>query len=139
MVEEAERRVQRGRSYSIVDEVDNILIDEARTPLISSGPAREQSHEYRRFAQLAKRLSPDVHFEIEDKRKTIVITEEGIEAIERELKVENLYSPENAVLSHFTENAIRAEHIYLRDREYVVQGNEVVIVDEFTPSFASSA
>ena len=132
MVEEAERRVQRGRSYSIVDEVDNILIDEARTPLIISGPAREQSHEYRRFAQLAKRLSPDVHFEIEDKRKTIVITEEGIEAIERELKVENLYSPENDVLSHFTENAIRAEHIYLRDREYVVQGNEVVIVDEFT-------
>ena len=132
MVEEAGRRVQRGRNYAIVDEVDNILIDEARTPLIISGPAREQSHEYRRFAQLAKRLSPDVHFEIEDKRKTIVITEEGIEAIERELKVENLYSPENDVLSHFTENAIRAEHIYLRDREYVVQGNEVVIVDEFT-------
>ena len=81
---------------------------------------------------MAKRLSPDDHLEIEDKLKTIVITEEGIEAIERELKVEILYSPENDVLSHFTENAIRAEHIYLRDREYVVQGNEVVIVDEFT-------
>ncbi|MCH8230251.1 MAG: preprotein translocase subunit SecA [Chloroflexi bacterium] len=132
MVDEAERRVQRGRSYAIVDEVDNILIDEARTPLIISGPAREQGQEYRKFAQLAKKLIPDVHFEIEEKRKTIVLSEEGIVAIERELKVENLYGPENDVLSHFAENAIRAEHIYGRDREYVVQENEVVIVDEFT-------
>jgi preprotein translocase subunit SecA len=132
MVEQADRRVQRGRSYAIVDEVDNILIDEARTPLIISGPAREQGQEYRRFAQVAKRLTPDVHFEIEDKRKTIVLTEEGIAAIERELKVENLYAPENDVLSHFTENAIRAQHIYAKDTEYVVQGQEVVLVDEFT-------
>jgi preprotein translocase subunit SecA len=132
MVEQADRRVQRGRAYAIVDEVDNILIDEARTPLIISGPAREQGQEYRRFAQLAKRLSPDLHFEIEDKRKTIVLTEEGIAAIERELKVENLYAPENDVLSHFTENAIRAQHVYASDREYVVQGQDVVLVDEFT-------
>ncbi|MDA1279016.1 MAG: preprotein translocase subunit SecA [Chloroflexi bacterium] len=132
MVETADRRVQRGRNYVIVDEVDNILIDEARTPLIISGPAREQSQEYRRFAVLAKRLTPDVHFEIEEKRKTIVLTEEGIAAVERELKVENLYGPENDVLSHFTENAIRAEYIYARDREYVVQNEEVIIVDEFT-------
>jgi len=132
MVEEADRRVQRGRVYAIVDEVDNILIDEARTPLIISGPAREQSQEYRRFAQLAKRLSADLHFEIEDKRKTIVLTEEGIAAVEKELSVENLYAPENDVLSHFTENAIRAQHIYARDREYVVQGKDVVLVDEFT-------
>jgi preprotein translocase subunit SecA len=132
MVEDAERRVQRGRVYAIVDEVDNILIDEARTPLIISGPAREQSQEYRRFAQLAKRLSSDVHFEIEDKRKTIVLTEEGIAAVEKELKVENLYAPENDVLSHFTENAIRAQHVYAKDREYVVQGKDVVLVDEFT-------
>ena len=132
MVEVADRRVQRGRSYAIVDEVDNILIDEARTPLIISGPAREQSQEYRKFAQLAKKLTPDVHFEIEAKHKTIVLSEEGIQAIERELKVENLYGPENDVLSHFAENAIRAEHIYGRDREYVVQDGGVVIVDEFT-------
>jgi preprotein translocase subunit SecA len=132
MVETAERRVQRGRTYAIVDEVDNILIDEARTPLIISGPAREQSQEYRRFAQLAKRLSPDLHFEIEDKRKTIVLTEEGIAAVEKELSVENLYAPENDVLSHFTENAIRAQHIYAKDREYVVQGKDVILVDEFT-------
>ena len=132
MVDEADRRVQRGRNYAIVDEVDNILIDEARTPLIISGPAREQGQEYRKFAQLAKRLSPDLHFEIEDKRKSIVLSEEGIQAIERELKVENLYGPENDVLSHFSENAIRAEHVYARDREYVVQNNEVIIVDEFT-------
>jgi len=132
MVEEADRRVQRGRIYAIVDEVDNILIDEARTPLIISGPAREQSQEYRRFAQLAKRLNPDLHFEIEDKRKTIVLTEEGIAAVEKELKVENLYAPENDVLSHFTENAIRAQHVYAKDREYVVDGKDVVLVDEFT-------
>ena len=133
MVDEADRRVQRGRVFAIVDEVDNILIDEARTPLIISGPAREQGQEYRKFAQLAKKLVPDVHFEIEDKRKTIVLSEEGIQAIERELQVDNLYGSENDVLSHFAENAIRAEHIYARDREYVVQDNsEVVIVDEFT-------
>jgi len=132
MVEEGDRRVQRGRKYAIVDEVDSILIDEARTPLIISGPAREQSQEYRRFAVLAKRLSPETHFEIEDKRKTIMLTDEGIAAVERELKVENLYAPENDVLSHFTENAIRAEHVYAKDREYVVQGQEIVLVDEFT-------
>lgn len=132
MVEEADRRVQRSRAYAIVDEVDSILIDEARTPLIISGPAKEQGQEYRRFAVLAKRLSPDVHFEIEDKRKTIILSDEGIAAVEKELKVENLYAPENDVLSHFTENAIRAEHVYDRDREYVVQGQEVVLVDEFT-------
>jgi len=132
MVEEADRRVQRSRSYAIVDEVDSILIDEARTPLIISGPAKEQGQEYRKFAVLAKRLSPDTHFEIEDKRKTIVLTEEGIVAIEKELKIDNLYGVENDVLSHFTENAIRAEHVYAKDREYVVQGQEVVLVDEFT-------
>ncbi|MEE8045914.1 MAG: preprotein translocase subunit SecA, partial [Dehalococcoidia bacterium] len=132
MVEQAERRVQRGLAYAIVDEVDSILIDEARTPLIISGPAKEQGQEYRRFAQLAKRLTPDVHFEIEDKRKTIVLTEEGIGAIERELNVDNLYGPENDVLSHFAENAIRAQHIYANDREYVIQGSEIVLVDEFT-------
>jgi len=132
MVDEADRRVQRGRVYAIVDEVDNILIDEARTPLIISGPAKEQSHEYRKFAVLAKRLTADLHFEIEDKRKTIVLTEEGIAAVERELNVDNLYGVENDVLSHFTENAIRAEHVYSKDREYVVQGQDVVLVDEFT-------
>jgi len=132
MVEEIDRRVQRGRVYAIVDEVDSILIDEARTPLIISGPAKEQGQEYRKFAVLAKRLAADVHFEIEDKRKTIVLTEEGIAAVERELNIDNLYGVENDVLSHFTENAIRAEHVYARDREYVVQGHDVVIVDEFT-------
>jgi preprotein translocase subunit SecA len=132
MVEEIDRRVQRGRVYAIVDEVDSILIDEARTPLIISGPAKEQGQEYRKFAVLAKRLAADVHFEIEDKRKTIVLTEEGIAAVERELNIDNLYGVENDVLSHFTENAIRAEHVYARDREYVVQGQDVVIVDEFT-------
>jgi len=132
MVDDAERRVQRGRVYAIVDEVDNILIDEARTPLIISGPARDQGQEYRKFAQLARKLRPDEHFEIEEKRKTIVLHEEGIERVEQELKIENLYSPDNNVLSHFVENAIRAEHVYEKNREYVVQNNEVVIVDEFT-------
>jgi len=132
MVDDADRRVQRGRVYAIVDEVDNILIDEARTPLIISGPARDQGQEYRKFAQLARKLRPDEHFEIEEKRKTIVLHEEGIERVEQELKIENLYSHDNNVLSHFVENAIRAEHVYEKNREYVVQNNEVVIVDEFT-------
>ena len=132
MVDSKERMVQSKLAYAIVDEVDNILIDEARTPLIISGPARESGQEYRRFSQVARQLRRDRDFEIDDAKKTIAMTEDGIERVERALKVDNLYSPENQALSHFVENAIRAESMYQRDVQYVVRGNEIVIVDEFT-------
>ena len=132
MVDALERKVQRNRAYAIVDEVDNILIDEARTPLIISGPARDKGQEYRRFAQMSTRLARDDDFEVDEKRKAISLTDEGINKVERLLAIDNLYSPENDVLSHFVENAIRAEFLYQRDREYVVRDTEIVIVDEFT-------
>jgi preprotein translocase subunit SecA len=132
MVDSLERMVQRPLAYAIVDEVDNILIDEARTPLIISGPARESGQEYRKFAQLARQLKRDRDFEIDDAKRTIAMTEEGISRVERALGVENLYSPDNQSLSHFVENSIRAQNMYLKDVQYVVRGNDIVIVDEFT-------
>ncbi|MDP5876201.1 MAG: preprotein translocase subunit SecA [Dehalococcoidia bacterium] len=132
MVDKAESLVQRPLIYAIVDEVDNILIDEARTPLIISGPARDSSQEYLRFAQLARRLSDGEHFTIDDRSQAISLTEEGIELVERQLNIENLYDPSNYELTHFVENAVRAEFVYLRDKQYVVQDREVLIVDENT-------
>lgn len=132
MVDRLERVVQRGHAYAIVDEVDNILIDEARTPLIISGPAPDKGHEYARYAQLARRLSRGEDFDIDEKTKQISLSQEGISKIERALNIPNLYAPENYVMTHFVENAIRAEHVYDRDRDYVVRDGEVVIVDQFT-------
>ncbi len=132
MVDDVDHMVQRDPCYAIVDEVDNILIDEARTPLIISGPARESGQEYRRFSQLAKRLRLGEHYEIDEKLKSISLTPEGIATLEKALNVENLYDPRHDALTHFIENAVRAEALYQRDREYVVRNNEVLIVDEFT-------
>ena len=132
MVDNYEQKVQKSRNFAIVDEVDNILIDEARTPLIISGPAKEQAGEYKRFSRLAKRLQQGKDFEIEEKRKNISLTEIGIKNIENILGINNLYSPENNVLSHFSENAIRAEFVYEKNREYVIQNSQIIIVDEFT-------
>ena len=132
MVDKAESLVQRPLKYAIVDEVDNILIDEARTPLIISGPARDSSQEYQRFAQLARRLSQDEHFTIDDRSQAISLSEDGIELVERQLNVDNLYDPANYELTHFVENAIRSEFVYLRDKQYVVRDGEVLIVDENT-------
>ena len=132
MVDKVESLVQRPLKFAIVDEVDNILIDEARTPLIISGPARDSSQEYQRFAQLARRLSQNNHFTIDDRSQAISLSEEGIELVERQLNVDNLYDPANYELTHFVENAIRAEFVYLRDKQYVVRDGEVLIVDENT-------
>ncbi len=134
MVGRPEDRVQKGLTYAIVDEVDNILIDEARTPLLISGPGIETDRNYSRFASLATRLKPDTDFEVDLKRKNVALTEVGSEKAERILGVETLYSEtgEDNELPHLVENAIRAEHIYLRDREYVVRDGEIILVDEFT-------
>ena len=132
MSETSEKKVQKGREFAIVDEVDNILIDEARTPLIISGPAKDKGNEYRKFARLAKTLKEDEDFEIEIKRRSIIFTDLGISKIEENLGVQNLYDPDNDVLSHFIENAVRAEYVYEKNRDYVIQEKEILIVDEFT-------
>ena len=134
MVSRPEDRVQNGLAYGIVDEVDNILIDEARTPLLISGPGIETGRDYSRFSSLAARLKPEIDFEVDLKRKNVSLTEVGSEKAERMLGVQTLYSEsgEDHELPHLVENAIRAEHIYLRDREYVVRDGEIILVDEFT-------
>ena len=132
MVVELAQRVQRQRKYAIVDEVDNILIDEARTPLIISGPAEESAKEYQRFARLAPTLQPVQDYTIDEKHRSVSLTGEGMSKMERALNVQNLYSAENFGLVHFLENALKARATFERDKEYVVVDGEVVIVDEFT-------
>ncbi len=129
-------------SFAVIDEVDNLLIDEARTPLIISGPADEPSPLYRRFAELVRRLDPskkndpkepDGDYIIEAKSKNVTLTEDGIAKIEKLLGIENLYSPEHADMTPYLDNALRAWAVYERDRDYVVSDkHEIIIVDEFT-------
>ncbi len=127
-----ERRVQRGHHYAIVDEVDSILIDEARTPLIISGAAEESARLYRQFAQVAPRLKAGEDYEVEEKTRTVSITEEGIHKVETILGLENLYDHLNTPLVHHLQNALKAKELYRRDVDYVVTDGQVVIVDEFT-------
>ena len=132
MAQDLERTVQRELHYAIVDEVDNILIDEARTPLIISGEARESSNYYIQFADLAKRLTPEKHYVVNEKEMTATLTEEGIAYVERVLGTDNLYAPEHFDMLPYLDNALRAVALYRRDKDYIVRGNEVIIVDEFT-------
>jgi preprotein translocase subunit SecA len=132
MAMELSHRVQRELHYAIVDEVDNILIDEARTPLIISGPAEEPVQQYYTFAKLAPRLQLEEDYTIDERSKSISLSQEGISKMERWTKVGNLYDPENFHLVHYIENALNAQVTKQRDKEYVVRDGEVVIVDEFT-------
>ena len=132
MASELSHRVQRELHYAIVDEVDNILIDEARTPLIISGPAEEPVQQYYTFAKLAPRLQFEEDYTIDERSKSISLSQEGISKMERWTKVGNLYDPENFHLVHYIENALDAQVMKQRDKEYVVRDGEVVIVDEFT-------
>ncbi|MDA0799609.1 MAG: preprotein translocase subunit SecA [Chloroflexi bacterium] len=125
-------QVQTGLAYAIVDEVDNILIDEARTPLIISGQADEPTSLYQTISQVVPRLIRDEDYYIEEKERQAMLTDAGITKLEKLLNIENLYDPENSVVTHYVENGLRAHAIYLRDKDYVVEGGEVVIVDEFT-------
>ena len=128
----ADRRVQRELHYAIVDEVDNILIDEARTPLIISGPAEEPVQLYQNFARLVPRLDPAEDYTIDDRSRAISLTQEGIGKMEKWTNTSNLYDPENFHLVHYMENALTAHVMKQRDKDYVVRDSEVVIVDEFT-------
>ena len=132
MVTDLSTRVQRELAYAIVDEVDNILIDEARTPLIISGPADMSARDYVRYARVAPSLQPETDFTVDEKHRSVALTQDGISKLERLLNVKNLYGTENFGTVHHIENALKAHIIFQRDREYVVQDGEVIIVDEFT-------
>ena len=132
MVTELSGRVQGERAYAIVDEVDNILIDEARTPLIISGPAEMSARDYQRYAKVAPTLQMERDYTLDEKHRTVALTQDGISRLERSLNVNNLYAPENFGVVHHVENALKAHVVFQRDREYVVQDGEVIIVDEFT-------
>ncbi|MFM8536999.1 MAG: preprotein translocase subunit SecA [Planctomycetaceae bacterium] len=119
-------------TFAIVDEVDNILIDEARTPLIISGPAHDDVAKYARADQIARQLSADRHFEVKEKEHTVALGEEGVRTAERLAGVESFYTAGNMEWPHLIDNALKAHHLYKRDVNYVVQNGEVVIVDEFT-------
>jgi preprotein translocase subunit SecA len=124
--------VQRDFNYAIVDEVDSILIDEARTPLIISGASEESTDKYYRINQVIPRLRKDKDYTVEEKSRTVVLTEEGVARVETYLKVQNLFDPRSIELLHHTNQALRAHTLFRRDVDYVVKDGEVIIVDEFT-------
>lgn len=124
--------VQRELHYAIVDEVDSILIDEARTPLIISGPTNNTTDNYYAVNNVVKLLQPEIHYTVDEKRKSADLTDEGINFVEAGLKVGNLYDIQNVDTLHFVNNALRAHAVYKLDVDYVVQNGEVIIVDEFT-------
>jgi len=147
MVRDLSERVQRGFHYAIIDEVDNILIDEARTPLIISGPAEEPSHLYRSFAKIVRQLAPssqasieqeapDGDYVLDQKTKTVTLTERGVEKVEAAVpkvdRGESIYDPEHAHMLPYLDNALRAHVVYKRDKDYIVKDGEVIIVDDFT-------
>ncbi len=124
--------VQRGHSYAIVDEVDSILIDEARTPLIISGPADGASNWYTEFARLAPLMEKDVHYEVDLRKRTVGVHEKGVEFVEDQLGIDNLYEAANSPLVSYLNNALKAKELFHRDKDYIVRDGEVLIVDEFT-------
>lgn len=124
--------VQREHNFAVVDEVDSILIDEARTPLIISGPADKATKWYVEFANIVSQLSRDVHYEIDEKKKTVSILEEGVNKVEQTLGIDNLYESVNTPMIGYLNNAVRAKELFKRDKDYVVMSGELLIVDEHT-------
>jgi preprotein translocase subunit SecA len=132
MVASEDEMVQRELNYAIVDEVDSILIDEARTPLIISGQAEESTDLYYQFARLVPRLRREEDYTVDEKARTVALTEEGVARVERMLGIDNLYDDSNMELAHHLNQALRAHALMHRDRDYVVKDGQVIIVDEFT-------
>lgn len=132
MANSLEECVQGNLDYAIVDEVDSILIDEARTPLIISGMVEENTEKFRRLGGLAKKLVADTHFILEEKNKNIHLTEEGIEFAEKELKIDSLYNIEHMEEAHMLVQSLKALYLFKRDIDYIVKDNQILIVDEFT-------
>jgi preprotein translocase subunit SecA len=127
-----DQTVMRELNFAIIDEIDSILIDEARTPLIISAPAEKSNELYLRFAQIISTLKENVHYNVDEKMRASTLTDEGIEAIERALGIENLYAVEQGAYQRYADTALRAKANYQKDVHYVVKGEEVMIVDEFT-------
>jgi preprotein translocase subunit SecA len=132
MAHSLEDLVQRGHSYAIVDEVDSILIDEARTPLIISGPAEGASNWYTEFARLAPLMQKDEHYEVDLRKRQVGVGELGVEFVEDQLGIDNLYEAANSPLVSYLNNALKAKELFQRDKDYIVRDGEVLIVDEFT-------
>ena len=132
MVVNPDSRVQRGHAFAIVDEVDSILIDEARTPLIISGAGSQSTDTYRKFANAVKHLSKDVDFEMDEAKRTIATTDSGLQHVESLLGIEDIYSDISGQLSNHQQQALKAQFLFHRDKDYIVQNGEVKIVDEFT-------
>jgi preprotein translocase subunit SecA len=135
MVPSADRMVQRDLTYAIVDEVDNILIDEARTPLIISGQAEQATDRYYQFAQIVKQLKEKRDYEVDLKHKSVAISEEGIDRVEQLMQLppgESIYDERHIELTHYLEQALKAQVTFVRDKDYIVRDGEVIIVDEFT-------
>ena len=132
MVWDRAQAVQRGLHFAIVDEVDNILIDEARTPLIISGQAGESTDNYVRFARQVPKLRAEQDYTVDEKMRIVTLTEEGVAKIESLLGLDNLYSPQYYDLTPYLENALKAQVLFKRDRDYIVKDGQVIIVDEFT-------
>ena len=132
MARSLDHMVQRGHTFAIVDEVDSILIDEARTPLIISGPSSESARLYYQFAGVARTLTRDVDYEVDEEKRTVAPTEEGIEKVERALGIDNLYDLVSTNYVHQLTQALKAKELYRRDKDYIVADGEVKIVDEFT-------
>ena len=132
MVVNLDDRVQGELSYAVIDEVDNILIDEARTPLIISGPSEDTGSEYKRYSRLVKGLINGEDFQIDDKHQSVSLSLEGVRKVEKLMGVDNLYDPDNSKGVHFVENALRATAVFEKDKKYVVKDGQIVIVDEFT-------
>ena len=124
--------VQRGHHYAIVDEVDSILIDEARTPLIISGPADGSPEWYQAFSGIVKGMRLDIHYEVDVRKRTVGVREEGVAYVEDQLGIDNLYAAENSQLVSYLNNAIKAKELFQRDKDYIIRNGEVLIVDEFT-------
>ncbi len=127
-----EDKVQRGFPYAIIDEIDSILIDEARTPLIIAGPDQESSEYYKVFARIVENLNEEEDYLVDEKLRTVSINESGIGKVEKLANVENIYAPENLRLVHFLQESLKAKALFKRDKDYIVKNGEVIIVDEFT-------
>ncbi|MFZ5627951.1 MAG: preprotein translocase subunit SecA [Spirochaetota bacterium] len=132
MVDHRNYRVQRSHYFAIVDEVDSILIDEARTPLIISGPADQDAGEYVRVNRVIPSLEDKVDYDVDEKARTVLLTEIGVHKVEKLLNVDNLYAPQNVELVHHVHQCLKAHKLFHRDVDYVVQSGEIIIVDEFT-------
>jgi preprotein translocase subunit SecA len=124
--------VQRGHNFAIVDEADSILIDEARTPLIISGPAEQSARWYQEFARMAPKLKRDVHYEVDERKRTVGVTEDGVQLVEDQLGIDNLYEAANTPLVGYLNNALKVKELFKRDKDYIVTNGQVLIVDEFT-------